>query len=240
MRPKIGQVVDVCEKIGGVICEKKGIITCIFPGAGSAGYDVNVIVDTEDDAKRIFYKHIPLCENKGFDSHVPGCAYLIEEEKENLIPGGHVHFVDPETENKNYPLLCATTSVKVMRSYDYCHFEVCLSSEVQTTEHVDDLRKEAAKLVDKAVSQYQQAKDFEQWKIDSSCKLNRLKKEADKIFQINENERTPRQKAILKLHNDINYQMSVQYSYDNDFEFDDYGDNWESWEDENCESWEDD
>ena len=50
-------------------------------------------------------------------------------------------------------------SVKVMRSHDYCHFEVCLSSSsANTLELVDELRKQAARLADKAVKQYQQSK----------------------------------------------------------------------------------
>lgn len=50
-------------------------------------------------------------------------------------------------------------SVKVMRSHDYCHFEVSLtSSEANKPEEVDALRKVAARLTDKAVRQYQIAK----------------------------------------------------------------------------------
>jgi hypothetical protein len=46
-------------------------------------------------------------------------------------------------------------SVKVMRSHDYCHFEVVLtSSEANTPQLVDELRKTAARLADKAVEQY--------------------------------------------------------------------------------------
>jgi hypothetical protein len=53
-------------------------------------------------------------------------------------------------------------SVKVMRSYDYCHFEVALSvDDAQDLDAVDALRKAAAVLVDEAVRQYKEAKKKE-------------------------------------------------------------------------------
>ena len=40
-------------------------------------------------------------------------------------------------------------SVKILRSFDYCHFEVSLSyDDDMTLEQVNDLRKQAAVLVD--------------------------------------------------------------------------------------------
>ena len=67
-------------------------------------------------------------------------------------------------------------SVKVMRSYDFCHFEVSLSSvndgEISSVE-VDELRKEAARLADKAVEQYKIAKKLTEFKDNNSWKLNR-------------------------------------------------------------------
>lgn len=59
--------------------------------------------------------------------------------------------------------------VRVMRSHDYNHFEVCLPlpSGTESMKHdlavmvVDDIRKDAARLVDKAVLQYQQMKAAE-------------------------------------------------------------------------------
>jgi hypothetical protein len=54
-------------------------------------------------------------------------------------------------------------SVRVMRSYDYCHFEVTLGSDDDLTlGQVDDLRKQAALLVDEAVRQYKIAKRAEE------------------------------------------------------------------------------
>ena len=52
-------------------------------------------------------------------------------------------------------------TVKVMRSYDYCHFEVQLSNECEDLDAVNDLRKQAAILVDEAVRQYKTCKAAE-------------------------------------------------------------------------------
>ena len=55
-------------------------------------------------------------------------------------------------------------SVKILRSFDYCHFEVNLSatvgavSDAQVIAETDELRKTAARLADKAVKQYRQRK----------------------------------------------------------------------------------
>lgn len=76
-----------------------------------------------------------------------------------------------------------TGSVKVMRSYDYCHFEVCLGSdEEMTLDEVNELRKQAAILVDEAVRQYKDAKEAEQrrnagqWDRDQAlARLKRLR-----------------------------------------------------------------
>jgi len=46
-------------------------------------------------------------------------------------------------------------SVKIMRSYDYCHFEICLGTDEDIPlVDVDKIRKDAQRLVDKAVDQY--------------------------------------------------------------------------------------
>jgi len=55
-----------------------------------------------------------------------------------------------------------TAKVRVMRSYDYNHFEVEIGSdECKTIDDIDDLRKQAAILVDDAIRQYKIAKKKE-------------------------------------------------------------------------------
>ena len=60
--------------------------------------------------------------------------------------------------NPEPKLICEQASVKVMRSFDYCHFEICLTMNEEgafySTEAVDNLRKEAMRLADKTVEQY--------------------------------------------------------------------------------------
>jgi hypothetical protein len=50
-------------------------------------------------------------------------------------------------------------SVKIMLSYDYSHFEIALSSDnCDSADAVDELRKVAQRLADKAVKQYKTMK----------------------------------------------------------------------------------
>lgn len=108
-------------------------------------------------------------------------------------------------------------SVTVMLSYDYCHFEVSLSDDREMTlEEIDNLRKEANRLADKAVQQYQIMKAFknDEW---------RRKSHRDDLFRqvrvIKENypqsEWTDDQKAIVKAYEDYQWR---QYDYQDDWE----------------------
>lgn len=105
-------------------------------------------------------------------------------------------------------------SVKVMRSHDYCHFEVCLSSSgASTLEGVDALRKEAARLADKAVEQYKAAKA-------AAALLDKMRSKHELRWaeQTPESERTPTQKAIIKFHQDADFAARFHYDYEDDYE----------------------
>lgn len=67
-------------------------------------------------------------------------------------------------------------SVKILRSYDYCHFEVALSREVPDgdLDAANELRKEAAILVDEAVRQYKVAKEKESKRESNKWGLRQL------------------------------------------------------------------
>lgn len=107
-------------------------------------------------------------------------------------------------------------SVKVMRSHDYCHFEVSLSSSDATTpDGVDELRKMAARLADKAVKQYQQAKRAAMRLERNQSELSWRKRLAE---QTPEAERSPEQKADIKAYNDI--QFASQFDYQDDWQDD--------------------
>jgi hypothetical protein len=118
----------------------------------------------------------------------------------------------------------AGASVKVMRSHDYCHFEVNLSASGPVTlAEVDALRKDAARLVDKAVEQYKKAKEdsqfHERWDADREWKLKRI----DSIREKPEADRTPQDLADLKAWDDGVHRDSRRYDYQDDW--DDYDDN---------------
>lgn len=106
-------------------------------------------------------------------------------------------------------------SVKVMLSYNYCHFEVALSSDQEmNVAQIDDMRKEAMRLADKAIHQYQQAKDNTKYSKYNTSERLRLEREV-KIIQENYpmSEWTPEQKAKIKCLEDFRY-----YDYQDDWE----------------------
>lgn len=107
-------------------------------------------------------------------------------------------------------------SVKVMNSYDYCHFEVALSAEDVTIEDVDILRKEAQRLVDKSIKQYKIAKRIASQAPDSymSSKARSIKENFPK------SEWTPEQAAMVKAYDDAVFAAS-HYDYQDDWEDDD-------------------
>lgn len=126
--------------------------------------------------------------------------------------------------NKDNPkkVVATSASVKIMRSYDYCHFEITLSSgvegEFETLDSVDELRKEAARLCDKAVRQYKEMKaltsdqEAKKWHFDNIEHQVKLIKE-----NYPKSEWTPEQKAVVKKHEDTKFYMSLDYDYEDDW-----------------------
>lgn len=119
-----------------------------------------------------------------------------------------------------------TASVKVMRSHDYCHFEVVLTlSDTEgnplTLTAVDNARKEAARLADKAVEQYKIAKRVAQ-KIETAKGGREWRREeATRIEAIAETDRTTEQKAMLKAYQDACFEANSSYDYEDDYQDDD-------------------
>lgn len=111
----------------------------------------------------------------------------------------------------NIPITGA--SVRVMRSFDYNHFEVALSSACACTpEDVDELRKAAQRLADHAVEQFQTAKAAAALKsgIESEWALKQAQ-------QTPEGGRTPEQLAVLKYHSDAAFAARFDYDYEDDW-----------------------
>lgn len=120
-------------------------------------------------------------------------------------------------------------SVKVMRSYDYCHFEVCLSEDdAINLNAVDDLRKDAMRLVDKAVEQYKTAKASESKRLSHHSDAKRLKAKAKAIKEnFPKSEWTPDQKATIKMYEDHCFHASRIYDYEDHWS--DYPDDDSDW-----------
>lgn len=108
------------------------------------------------------------------------------------------------------------TSVRVMRSFDYCHFEICLGTDQKINlEEANEMRKEAQRLADEAVRQYKKAKMQYSIMLNNGWRIDDLKKQALKITIISENDLTPDQKALLKIISD--YDFAAGYDYQDDF-----------------------
>lgn len=118
----------------------------------------------------------------------------------------------------------SNASVKVMRSHDYCHFEVCLGCDQPVSaKAVDDMRKEAARLADKAVAQYKISKRAAEEYFRESENYEYDTRRAKIIEDKPETERTVDEKAFLKAFEDREFHAS---RYDYDYE-DGYDPPWE-------------
>ncbi len=106
-----------------------------------------------------------------------------------------------------------TASVKVMNSYDYCHFEIALSQDVDNLIDVNTLRIRAQQLVDEAVRQYKVAKEkATDYENDMRGKA-RLKIEVDKILEKPKKEWSPEEKAKVKAIEDVEWERN-RYQYE--------------------------
>jgi hypothetical protein len=103
-----------------------------------------------------------------------------------------------------------------MRSYDYCHFEVALSMEVpepdgdqDTTgvvlDSANDLRKQAAILVDEAVRQYKIAKAKENARQRHEFDVNQTLAKIERIKAKPESEWTVEEAALMRAHADKDF-----------------------------------
>lgn len=117
-----------------------------------------------------------------------------------------------------------SASVKVMRSFDYCHFEIVLSGPAETVESVDELRKAAARLADKAVEQYKTAKENTERRLSDISIRARIVREAFKVEKLQEIDRTPKDKAILKALADDAFARRPRYNYEDNWGEDQYDD----------------
>lgn len=117
----------------------------------------------------------------------------------------------------------SNASVKVMRSHDYCHFEIQLgTSDLVDEEDVNALRVHAAELVDKAVEEYKGMKAALERRDSEAWMKAQIERELDRVKDVPMEEWSPRHKAMKKKLDDEAY-WSRRRTWD-------YGDG--PWEDE--------
>lgn len=122
-------------------------------------------------------------------------------------------------------------AVKIMLSYDYCHFEIMKSTDQPVTDaEINELRKDVQRLADKAVAQYKISREA----LDKIASIDREKSNLEwhynKIKTIPESERTPEMDAIIKKFENVEYWKNrrERYSYNYEEEYLD----WEEEEEE--------
>ncbi|MGN6438509.1 MAG: hypothetical protein ACTHMM_18340 [Agriterribacter sp.] len=121
-----------------------------------------------------------------------------------------------------------SASVKVMRSYDYSHFEASMSLENDngiSPQEMDDARKTCQRLTDKAVGQYQVAKAKAADRTNAEWRKNEFLRQVKAIEAKSEGDRTINELAILKQYKDESWQSQFEdrYDYDDD---ENYSSNW--------------
>lgn len=118
-----------------------------------------------------------------------------------------------------------SASVKVMQSYNYCHFEASMQVENESglsMKDIDEARKNCQRLTDKAVKQYQTSKEQAAKRTDGKYQMENFKAACEKIKAKDEHDRTLKEIAMLKQYEDENWQAQFEYDYDYDDD-EDYG-----------------
>lgn len=109
-------------------------------------------------------------------------------------------------------------SVKIMLSYDYNHFEVCLGSDEDLgIQAVNELRKTAQRLADEAVRQYKVAKHRAEQALRLGSERDYLKQQVASFSLMPESELTAEQRAKRKAVEDEAYWNQAEYDYEDDW-----------------------
>lgn len=109
-------------------------------------------------------------------------------------------------------------SVKVMRSYDYCHFEVNLGTDQDlSAQDVDDMRRVAATLTDKAVADYKRMKADEPKRSQASWDLAEMRRKLKAIEEKPEGERTLNEVALM--NEAQSQEFWARYKADEEFDY---------------------
>lgn len=111
-----------------------------------------------------------------------------------------------------------TASVKVMLSHNYNHFEASMTLEndngVQVSD-IDNARKDCQRLCDKAIKQYDIAKNVANRRISLRSERASLESEVSRIRQMPREAWTVTDKAKVKALEDHNWE--IQFDYQDDY-----------------------
>lgn len=115
-----------------------------------------------------------------------------------------------------------SASVKIMLSYDYCHFEVSKSSDEDLTDQqINEMRKDVQRLADEAVRQFKESKRKAALKEEAGWKADELWRKYKLILEKPEGERTVNELAIVKQMQDEQWRAKMMSEYDYDYDDDD-------------------
>jgi hypothetical protein len=110
-----------------------------------------------------------------------------------------------------------SASVKVMLSFNFCHFEISKTTDQDVDNAaIDNMRKDCMRLADKAVKQYQIAKTNASAQAALDFERSELKTEVERILKIPESERNATQMAKVKALSDHEYWKQHDYDYEDE------------------------
>ena len=105
--------------------------------------------------------------------------------------------------------------VKVLRSYDYNHFEFCIPvDEKATVQERNEVRKDAERLANEAVRQYKKAKEMAGKRENKQFNIDYFVLKVNAIQDKLQEERTVDELAMLKQYEDETWESQFDYPYD--------------------------
>ncbi len=111
-------------------------------------------------------------------------------------------------------------SVKIMLSYDYCHFEVSKSTDSEVSnKEINEMRKDVQRLADEAVRQYQIAKQKAKSREKDVFEKRRFLEIYERAVVKEPESRSAEEKAIIKQREDENWAEEYErnnYDYEDD------------------------
>jgi hypothetical protein len=115
-------------------------------------------------------------------------------------------------------------TVRVLLSYDYCHFEesIELTGDNIPLADIDNARKDVQRLCDKAVGQYQTAKNEAIKQTASSSERQKLRNEVAEIRKKPEKDWDLIEKAKVKTLDDFDHQTKYDYNDDEFYPYKDH------------------